>query len=184
MKFGMTKAWGGAGSATSRLIMGAETPFEFGGGLCASTWSAGAVGDGTSATALTSSPRRPNVHLGSSFALPEYIRNLHALRTQARRHANLPAPAHQGSERRQLREDFSFRHLGAVVFALNHQLQAALLGDSAGLGRSLANQVGHGDLATMDHEAHGGERGDQRNHQKHQREQQQPEKGFHETKRL
>src|SRR5262249_48937311 len=57
-KFGMTKACGGAACATSRLILGADTPLAFGGGFWDNpSWGAPPA-TGKSATVPTSSPRR------------------------------------------------------------------------------------------------------------------------------
>src|SRR5436190_11808012 len=41
MKLGITKACGSCGLATSRLMLGAETPLALGGGACDRTWPSG-----------------------------------------------------------------------------------------------------------------------------------------------
>ena len=61
-KLGITYTAGDAVRLISKLVRGAATPLAFGGGLCASTWSAAVPGNWISATEVTSNPRRRMFH--------------------------------------------------------------------------------------------------------------------------
>ncbi len=129
----MTSACGGAGSPTSRLIFGAETPLALGGGACDKTWPSGASGNRICAIAPTSKPRRRILILATRSLWPDHVGNFNALRAQTFGNANLPAPPHLASCGRELREDLSFRHGGTVVLPFDIDFQSTLFRDHPGL---------------------------------------------------
>ena len=113
----------------------------------------------------------PNVQYGSTFALPGDIGYGDALRAQATGDTNGPTAAHLRPGRGHLGDDFSFRNISAVEFALDHQLQSGSGAGVLGFGRSHADDLRNSDFAAVDGEAHGRERRDEGDGHENQRQQ-------------
>ena len=124
-------------------------------------------------------PAAADINVGGTLALPDYVRDGDTLRSQAFGDADLPAPPHLASGRRNLRQNFPFRHRGAVILPLDVQFQSTLFGDYASHRWTLSHQIRHCDLVAMNGQAHRSERRDQCHDEQDQRQQEQSEKGFH-----
>jgi hypothetical protein len=114
-----------------------------------------------------------NLNRSRSLRLPQQIGNLHQLRAEAFRDANMPFPPNHGSSSGSLREDSSRWNVGAIKAVVDSHLDTESFGFIDGfLGRQ-AFETRNRDFRSVDGKAHGHNRGGQRyqrqtQHQNHE----------------
>jgi hypothetical protein len=124
-------------------------------------------------------PASPNVQLRRVLALSGNIRNRDSRRPQALRHAHLPSSPHFCARQWQLRHDFSFWNLRAVVLPFDRNLQAKSGDGSFRLGRRKPNERRHFHLLPVNRKSHRRQRRDHRDNHQNQREHRKSDRRFH-----
>ena len=120
----------------------------------------GDVGDGSEFE-----PEAADVDRGGALALTEEVGDGDLLRAEAFGDADDPLTADGDAWDGRLGEDASGRGVGGVETVFEVEDEAEGAGLFAGFGEGEAGEVGHFDLAAMDGEAHGDERGEKRDDQ-------------------
>ena len=120
-----------------------------------------------------------DINFGGAWAESDDGGNLDELRAEAFSGLYAPATADVGSWLGLLGDDASGGNDGGIEVIAARQFQAALEGNSLGLGRSHTSQVRHGNLSAMDCKSHADQGRGERHDNEHKNLGEQTEKANH-----